>query len=97
MAGICELPGQTEERRHHRKKVVQEARIRLPGQNNEIPCIIRDVSVSGVKLRVPMGFEAPDVFRLIAPALHINSCVRIAWRSQHSIGATFIADAERPD
>jgi hypothetical protein len=86
----------SEDRRHARKRTVQSGSIRAVGGSRWYPCMVRDVSASGVKLRVPIGFDVPEIFELSVPALELNRTARVAWRSLHSIGAAFeeVADIE---
>jgi hypothetical protein len=76
--------------------MVQSGSIRAIGGSRSYPCMVRDVSASGVKLRVPIGFDVPEIFELSVPALDLNRTARVAWRSLHSIGAAFeqIADID---
>jgi hypothetical protein len=69
--------------------IVHAATIKKIGEARSYPCMVRDISDSGVKLRVPIGLEVPDLFELAVPDLGLVRRARVAWRSAHSIGAKF--------
>jgi len=62
--------------------------IRLPG-GRTIPCMVQDVSATGAKLRLPLGFDMPADFELLVPELSIAQSASVAWRSEHSAGVSF--------
>lgn len=57
-------------------------------------CIIRDVSVSGMKLELPEDVHIPDQFELKTPAMEQQVHMRTAWRSGDSAGVEFIQPEE---
>lgn len=52
----------------------------------EIPCTVRDVSVSGAKLGIPESYALPDDFMLRVLGHDFVCRVRLAWRRGNFVG-----------
>ena len=52
-------------------------------------CIIRDVSVTGMKLELPAKTKIPDFFELKTPAIPEKVSLRTVWRKGSQAGVEF--------
>ena len=59
-------------------------------------CIIRDVSVTGMKLELTDGTKIPDFFELKTPAMPEVVTMKTAWRQGNNAGAEFYHPSEEP-
>lgn len=61
--------------------------IRL-GSGTEIPCAIKDVSASGMKVALSAEVDLPETFNIKVVGRDLIFNVRQAWRRGHFIGLT---------
>lgn len=80
-------PSQT--RREERSRLVQPAKLRHRRGDRAVSCMIRDISSTGARLRVPLGFEAEDKVLITALAVGVDRAARVVWRNTSSIGVAF--------
>ena len=85
-----------ERRQPHRRRVCLGGRVRLAAFLPEIDCIVRDVSLGGAKIRVPVTAMLSDGFDLFIPCRNETRRVWIAWRAGATIGIGFDATAAEP-
>ncbi|WP_165937755.1 PilZ domain-containing protein [Methylobacterium segetis] len=57
----------------------------------QIPCVIRDMSVSGAKLSVARRFRLPEYFDLMVAGRDLTCRVRRAWRRGDFAGVSLLA------
>ncbi|KAB1069491.1 PilZ domain-containing protein [Methylobacterium planeticum] len=60
----------------------------------QIPCVLRDMSVSGAKLGVARRHVLPESFALNFPGRDLTCRVRRAWRRGDFVGVTLLAENE---
>ncbi|WP_429068930.1 PilZ domain-containing protein [Bosea sp. OAE752] len=71
-----------------RQRRVQPAK--LKGASGAIfSCMIRDISVGGAMLRVPVGFNEKGGVHITSQAIGVDREARIVWQDRSSIGIAF--------
>lgn len=73
-----------------------EGRIRLELQAPQIPCTIRDLSVTGARLWVPDVTKLPDEFELEIPKLEQSLRVRLVRPEAKTHGVIFLEELHPP-
>lgn len=79
----------THVRQNERSRLVQAAKLRSPAGGPAVSCMIRDISSTGARLRVPLGFQADGNVLITAPAIGVDRRARIVWHDASSIGVAF--------
>ncbi|UYW25888.1 PilZ domain-containing protein [Methylorubrum extorquens] len=69
--------------------------IRLPS-GAEIPCSIKDVSSSGMKVVLPSDVAIPDTFNMRVVGRDLIFNVQMAWRRGHFVGLTILKIGKLP-
>ncbi len=84
-----EVPQADAAPRPKRHRVVQQGRIVLGSRM--VPCVVRDLSRSGAKVRVAPEIALPERFELVIAAhdLRIHN-VGLRWRRGEFIGVVFV-------
>ena len=83
------------QRRDDRTSVDWIGMIRLV-DGGEIPCTIKDVSRSGMKLTAPQDHPLPETFTLKVVGRNLVFRVRLAWRREHQVGVQIEQIARLP-
>jgi PilZ domain len=73
-----------------------EGQIRLEPQAPQIPCTIRDLSVTGARLWIPDIAELPDEFELEIPKLEQSVRVHLIQSEARSHGVMFLEELRPP-
>lgn len=73
-----------------------EGRIRLEPQAPQIPCTIRDLSVTGARIWVPDVAKLPDEFELEIPKLDQSVRVRLVRSEAKTHGVMFLEELHPP-
>jgi hypothetical protein len=81
------MQARAEQRRHLRKRVFIAAQIVLSGTAPTLECTARDLSVQGVRLRLPTTCGIPDRFDVIIDGK--RKPARSIWRTCTEIGVMF--------
>ncbi|KQP61396.1 hypothetical protein ASG40_01515 [Methylobacterium sp. Leaf399] len=58
-------------------------------EHTSLPCIVYDLSQSGVRLTLPGTDAVPQTFVLTAPCIEGARICMVAWRDDETIGAHF--------
>ena len=74
------------ERRSAERTRVDEPGVIIIDEHTTIPCIVYDLSDTGVRLTMLETAGVPDTFLLDSPCLGTGLC-EVAWRSDEAIGA----------
>lgn len=74
------------ERRVAERVRIDESGIITVDEHTTIPCIVYDLSETGVRLTMPTTHAVPATFLLDAPCFGSGVC-EVAWRTEESIGA----------
>ncbi|ACK81235.1 conserved hypothetical protein [Methylorubrum extorquens CM4] len=69
--------------------------IRLPC-GTEVPCSIKDVSSSGMKVALPSNVSIPDAFNIKVVGRDLIFNVQQAWRRGHFVGLTILKIGKLP-
>lgn len=60
-------------------------------------CIIRDVSISGMKIEMPDKVKIPDRIEMKTPAMTEVLHLKTAWRSGNKAGVEFVIEKMRDE
>ncbi|WP_311275385.1 PilZ domain-containing protein [Methylobacterium sp. WCS2018Hpa-22] len=77
------------ERRIDERLRKDEAGLIAIDEHTTIPCIVYDISASGVRLTLPEAIQVPDTFILYSACVAGMEVCRVVWRGEETIGATF--------
>ncbi|GJE15880.1 PilZ domain-containing protein [Methylobacterium marchantiae] len=77
------------ERRIDERRRKDEAGLIAIDEHTTIPCIVYDISTSGVRLTLPETALVPDTFILHSACMEGMEVCRVVWRGEETIGATF--------
>ncbi|AWN42771.1 PilZ domain-containing protein [Methylobacterium durans] len=92
--GVAATPAATEKRiGGERHETMRLATIILE-DGEQIPCMIRDMSVSGAKLGVARRYQLPETFMLTIAGRNLTCRVQRAWRRGDFVGVSLLAAAE---
>ncbi len=58
-------------------------------EHTTVPCIIYDLSASGVRLTLPETAQVPDTFLLHSACIAGTEVCRVVWRTDETLGAAF--------
>ena len=75
------------ERRSEARALVDEAGIINIDEHTTIPCVVYDLSESGVRLTMLSTALVPDAFILDAPCVVSGVC-QVVWRTDESLGVS---------
>lgn len=78
-----------EHRRAARRRALKGAQIIFNDGASVIDCVVRDVSETGAKLKIPSPLGVPDTFTLSVQVDDIRYKCRVAWRRATEIGVSF--------
>ena len=76
-----------------RIETMRLATIRLD-DGEEIPCVLRDLSLTGAKLAVSRRYRLPASFSLVVHGREVVFPVRRAWQRGDYAGVTLVAAVE---
>jgi hypothetical protein len=71
-----------------RQRRVQPAKLKV-ASGAIFSCMIRDISVGGAMLRVPVGFNETGAVHITSQAIGVDREARIVWQDRSSIGIAF--------
>ncbi|MEM7425611.1 MAG: response regulator [Pseudomonadota bacterium] len=69
--------------------VMKGGAIRFAERHGTIPCVIRDITPAGARVRVLSSAQIPDQFTLIIELDHIEAECTVVWRSKTELGLKF--------
>ena len=69
--------------------VMKGGAIRFAERHGTIPCVIRDISPAGARVRVLSSSQIPDRFTLIIELDHVEADCTVVWRSKTELGLQF--------
>ena len=75
---------------------ILEGRIRLEPEGPQLPCTIRDLSLTGARLWLPGAVDLPQEFELEIPMLEQAIPVRLMWSEAKTHGVMFLAELRSP-
>ncbi|SFL51121.1 PilZ domain-containing protein [Methylobacterium pseudosasicola] len=78
-----------ERRQTARRRVCLGGRVRIAAFLPEIDCVVRDVSLGGARIGVPVEATLPDCFDLFIPCRNETRRAFVAWRAGAMVGIGF--------
>lgn len=81
--------------RERRHRVLKKAIASYNDQKITMDCIVRDLSSSGVKLKLANPLPLPDHFLLEIPMDGIVADCEVRWRRGDELGAVFIGEPRK--
>ncbi len=82
---------QDEHRDKTRKRTLLGATISYNEHQFSIPCMVRDISDWGVRLKIEESVVVPEKFMLLIELEAIEVECEIAWRKKNELGAKYIS------
>ncbi len=80
---------QREQRRAPRLHLGKEGTIKFSARHAPCPCVVRDISEAGARLKVQSVNRVPDTFQLsIEPEDFSAECI-VVWRAETEVGVIF--------
>jgi hypothetical protein len=61
-------------------------------RHSTLPCIVRNVSATGARLRVEGSVKAPDTFELIIELDGLEVDCQVVWRKTPDVGVRFLSE-----
>lgn len=87
-------PG-ADRRRAPRRRVLKSALAAFSGRFCTIPCVVRDLSATGARLRSDSSLSIPDRFELCIPLDGLEAECEVMWRRGEDIGVRFLSAPHR--
>lgn len=81
----------SEGRSGRRRRMLKQAQIVTNLGHSTIDCVVRDISVSGARLRVENGLAVPENFELLLLTEDARTPARVVWRKATEVGVRFAA------
>lgn len=85
-------PDGSEHRKGRRKRALKGAYISYNDRHFTIPCMVRDVSELGARLRIDDRSIAPDTFILHIELDSVEVDCEVVWRSKNEVGIKFVSE-----
>jgi len=80
-----------EEPRHAaRRRMLKSGIIAYSNRFCTLPCMVRDFSATGARLRMDASISAPDRFELIVESDGVEASCEVVWRKLDELGVRFI-------
>ena len=81
---------QEDKRGASRRRVLKGAIVAFNDRRSTLPCIVRDLSLSGARLEVKGSISAPDTFILIVELDGLEADCAVVWRKGVELAVRFI-------
>jgi hypothetical protein len=79
----------SESRSTQRRRVLKGGIVAFNERFSTLPCMIRDISATGARLRIDGSINAPDTFELIVELDGLEADCEVVWRKGSEIGVRF--------
>ena len=79
-----------EQRKASRRKISANGFIRLDGGFAVRPCVVIDLSDTGVKISIDAAKSVPSIFTFLGSRTAVGRRARVKWRRGSQIGAEFL-------
>jgi hypothetical protein len=73
-----------------RRRMLKSGIIAYNNRFCTLPCMVRDVSATGARLRVDTSVSAPDTFELIIESDGLEASCEVVWRKANELGVRFV-------
>jgi hypothetical protein len=77
-------------RRDHRRKVLKEGQVVLPGHSSAIDVVVRDLTAGGARMELPCAVRLPASFEVVIPGSGLRRTARVSWRGGDVAGVQFL-------
>ena len=74
-----------------RRRMLKAGVVAYNDRHVTIPCLVRDISATGARLRIETSVTAPDTFDLIIELDGMEAGCQVVWRKGADIGVKFLA------
>ena len=85
----------SESRAAPRKRMLKGGIVAFSARHATLPCVVRDLSDSGVRLQVEQASSVPDTFELLIDLDGFEARCSVVWRRAREIGACFVTPPTR--
>lgn len=82
----------SDKRKSPRRRTLKGAKIAYAGRSISLPCVIKDASDHGVRLRVQSERDVPDTFELFVELDGMEAPCRVVWRRDTEVGVQFVEE-----
>ncbi len=79
-----------EKRQSRRRRLLKSGTISPDGIGTCFDCVIRNISDTGVRVKVVAQIGIPKKFRFNFPEEGIDRAAEVVWRTEKEIGAMFV-------
>ena len=80
----------SEKRNSPRRRALKAGIVSLNNGNITLPCVVRDISETGAKLKVDTGRHPPDQFQLQIELDGLLAECTVVWRDGQQLGVEFV-------
>ncbi|MEM1198226.1 MAG: PilZ domain-containing protein [Pseudomonadota bacterium] len=80
----------SEKRHSPRRRALKAGVVSLNNGNITLPCVVRDISDTGAKLKVDTGRNPPDQFQLQIELDGLVANCTVVWRDGQQLGVEFM-------
>lgn len=87
----AERPPKLRERAAVRLRVLKSGIIAFNGRHSTMPCTVRNISATGVRLRSETVDTIPDTFELFIELDGLEAECAVTWRNGRDVGAKFLS------
>jgi hypothetical protein len=74
-----------------RRRMLKAGVVAYNDRHVTIPCLVRDVSATGARLRIEASVTAPDTFDLVIDLDGMEASCQVVWRKGADLGVRFLA------
>lgn len=74
-----------------RRRVLKAGVVAYNDRHVTLPCMVRDVSATGARVRVEGSIGAPDTFVLVIEIDGLEADCQVVWRKANELGVKFLA------
>ncbi|KAB2911029.1 MAG: PilZ domain-containing protein [Hyphomicrobiaceae bacterium] len=78
-----------------RRRMLKAGIIAYNGRYATLPCMVRDMSATGARLRLSGSVGAPDTFELIIELDGLEANCEVVWRRDQDVGVRFVSAPRR--
>lgn len=80
----------SDKRINPRRRALKAGVVSLNNGNITLPCVVRDISETGAKLKVDTGRHPPDQFELQIELDGLVATCTVVWREGQELGVEFV-------
>jgi PilZ domain len=73
-----------------RRRVLKAGIVAYNARFCTLPCMVRDISTLGARVRIDGSVNAPDTFELIIDSEGLEASCEVVWRKEHEVGVKFL-------